>query len=61
MQVPAEALTTQEIYRELLLRMGEDPTRDGLAETPERVEKAMAFLTQGYTMDCGDCVERCAL
>jgi GTP cyclohydrolase I len=47
----AAMLTTQEIYRELLLRIGEDPTRDGLAETPERVEKAMAFLTQGYTMD----------
>jgi GTP cyclohydrolase I len=47
----AAMLSTQDIYRELLLRMGEDPTRDGLAETPERVEKAMAFLTQGYNMD----------
>jgi len=47
----AAMLPTQDIYRELLLRMGEDPTRDGLAETPERVEKAMAFLTQGYNMD----------
>jgi len=47
----AEGLTTQEIYRELLRRIGEDPARDGLAQTPERVEKAMAFLTQGYTMD----------
>jgi GTP cyclohydrolase I len=44
-------LTTQELYRELLRRIGEDPARDGLAETPERVEKAMAFLTQGYAMD----------
>jgi len=47
----AAMLSTQDIYRELLLRIGEDPARDGLAETPERVEKAMAFLTQGYTMD----------
>jgi GTP cyclohydrolase I len=47
----AAGLTTQEIYRELLRRIGEDPARDGLAETPERVEKAMAFLTQGYAMD----------
>ena len=47
----AAALTTQDLYRELLLRIGEDPSRDGLAETPERVEKAMASLTQGYTMD----------
>jgi GTP cyclohydrolase I len=47
----AAGLTTQELYRELLSRLGEDAARDGLAETPERVEKAMAFLTQGYTMD----------
>ncbi len=47
----AASLTTQELYRELLLRIGEDPTRDGLLDTPERMEKAMAFLTQGYAMD----------
>jgi GTP cyclohydrolase I len=47
----AAGLTTQELYRELLRRIGEDPARDGLAETPGRVEKAMAFLTQGYAMD----------
>ena len=47
----AASLTTQELYRELLLRIGEDPTRDGLLDTPERMEKAMAFLTRGYTMD----------
>jgi GTP cyclohydrolase I len=41
--------TTQEIYRELLRRMGEDPDRDGLVRTPERMEKSTAFLTQGYT------------
>ena len=39
--------TTEEIYRELLLRLGEDPTRDGLLKTPERMEKSMAFLTHG--------------
>ena len=47
----AAGLTTQELYRELLSRLVDDPARDGLAETPERVEKAMAFLTQGYAMD----------
>jgi len=47
----AASLTTQELYRELLLRLGEDPTRDGLLDTPERMEKSMAFLTRGYTMD----------
>ena len=47
----AAALSTQELYRELLLRVGEDPTRDGLLDTPERMEKSMAFLTRGYTQD----------
>ena len=40
--------STQEIYVELLRRMGEDPTRDGLLSTPERMVKANAFLTRGY-------------
>ncbi len=47
----AASLTTQELYRELLLRIGEDPARDGLLDTPERVEKSMEFLTRGYAMD----------
>jgi GTP cyclohydrolase I len=49
--VTAASLTTQELYRELLVRIGEDPTRDGLVDTPERMEKSMAFLTRGYTMN----------
>jgi GTP cyclohydrolase I len=49
--VTAASLTTQELYRELLVRIGEDPTRDGLLDTPERMEKSMAFLTRGYAMD----------
>ena len=50
-EATAASLTTQELYRELLLRIGEDPTRDGLIDTPERMEKSMAFLTRGYTQD----------
>ena len=38
----------QQIYAELLARVGEDPKRDGLLNTPERMEKSMAFLTQGF-------------
>jgi GTP cyclohydrolase IA len=47
-------VSTQELYRELLSRIGEDPTRDGLLRTPERMEKSMAFLTRGYKMDVTD-------
>jgi len=43
--------STEDIYRELLRRMGEDPSRDGLIATPGRVEKTMAFLTKGYHED----------
>jgi GTP cyclohydrolase I len=43
--------TTQEMYREIIGRLGEDPTRDGLVATPARVEKSMAFLTRGYRED----------
>ena len=42
--------STQELFRELLRRMGEDPDRDGLRRTPERMERSTAFLTRGYTM-----------
>ena len=43
--------STEEMYREILSRLGEDPSRDGLKATPERVAKSMAFLTKGYDED----------
>jgi GTP cyclohydrolase I len=41
----------QEIIRQLLAEIGEDPTREGLRDTPQRVERALRFLTGGYTAD----------
>jgi len=43
--------STQEMYHEILSRLGEDPSRDGLVATPARVEKSMSFLTKGYAED----------
>ena len=41
----------QELIRKLLEKLGEDPNREGLVDTPKRVEKAYKFLTSGYEAD----------
>jgi len=41
----------QDLIRKLLTDLGEDPTREGLLNTPKRVEKAYRFLTSGYDAD----------
>jgi GTP cyclohydrolase IA len=41
----------ESLVRELLLEMGEDPAREGLVRTPQRVAAALRFLTSGYRVD----------
>ena len=45
------------LVREQLRLLGEDPERDGLLRTPERVEKAMAWLTRGYGLSVEDAIQ----
>ena len=44
----------QDLIRQLLADLGEDPTAKGLRDTPKRVEKAFKFLTSGYDADIDD-------
>ena len=41
----------EELVREMLVRLGEDPKREGLVRTPDRVERAFQYLTRGYKED----------
>jgi GTP cyclohydrolase IA len=44
----------QELIRQLLVELGEDPAREGLLRTPHRVEKALKFLMSGYNANIDD-------
>ena len=49
-----QELTKEELVYQLLQRLGEDPERDGLVKTPQRVARALEFLTRGYDQDPRD-------
>ena len=56
---PGESYDTkfESLVREMLLHLGEDPNREGLDRTPQRVAKAMNFLTSGYRMSATEVVK----
>lgn len=45
-------------YKEVLGEIGEDPNREGLIKTPERMAKAMQYLTHGYDLNPDDIIEQ---
>ena len=48
------AVELPSLVTQILISLGEDPTRDGLQKTPERVDKALRFLTKGYLENVDD-------
>jgi GTP cyclohydrolase I len=46
------------LVRQLLVELGEDPAREGLLKTPERVAKALTFLTHGYRADRAEVINQ---
>ena len=50
-QATLTSATLEDLTRELLVRLGEDPKREGLVRTPERFAKAIHYLTKGYNED----------
>jgi GTP cyclohydrolase I len=51
MQPKQDEESIASLMKKLLLKVGEDPAREGLARTPDRAEKAFRFLTSGYDTD----------
>lgn len=48
----------EDLVRQLLAEMGENPNREGLVDTPRRVQQSLTFLTGGYRVDVDDLVNR---
>jgi GTP cyclohydrolase I len=56
MMAPKKDQPIAPLVKQILERLGEDPQREGLARTPERVERALQFLTSGYGADVNEVV-----
>lgn len=55
LEAPVLATTSlQDVIREMLVCLGEDPERDGLRRTPQRMERSMQYLTKGYQENPGE-------
>src|SRR5438094_7237085 len=50
----SDAVSMEALIRHQLILLGEDPSREGLRETPERVKESLEFLTRGYRMTVED-------
>ena len=48
----------EEEIRKILLSLGEDPEREGLKKTPERVKRSLEYLTRGYSQDLDKVINR---
>ena len=51
-----EGQNLKDLIKQILEQVGEDPFREGLLDTPERVEKSLKFLTSGYSVDIDEMV-----
>ncbi len=58
MRMLYDVFIMQELTRDLLAKIGEDPDREGLKKTPERFDKAIRFLTSGYRQDPREVLQR---
>lgn len=47
----------KDLVKQFLGKLGEDPNREGLLKTPERVEEAFGYLTEGYSMNIEEIVD----
>ena len=55
-QADLASVSFEDLVAEMIRRLGDDPTREGMARTPERVRESLEFLTQGYRQTAADAV-----